>query len=57
MIIKECRPVDTDSRIEMHEIEIELKDKTKVMFVPGKEQNISKWQQALAIVNNMKRMG
>jgi len=41
----------------MHMIKFKLEDETIISFVPQEQQNYSKWQQALAFVKNIKRMG
>lgn len=57
LIVNDVTKVDEDAQIiEMKKIDFSLKDDTIIEFVPGKEQNYYKWQQAVAFIENMKRM-
>jgi DNA polymerase III alpha subunit len=51
------KPIKEDSRIKVSIIELNLLDGTLVQFNPQKEQDIYKWQKAMAYINNLKRMG
>jgi len=58
LIVNFANKVDEDSdAMDMHPIEFKLNDKTIITFTPKDEQNYSKWQQAIAFVSNIKRMG
>lgn len=52
--INDAIPVEPTK--ELTNISIKLKDGTVVNFLPNKESNTSKWQEALAYVKNMQRM-
>jgi len=58
IIVNDIIPVETDSTLlEMKPIRLVLKDGTEIEFTPTTEQNYSAWQQAVAFVNNIQRMG
>lgn len=58
LILDSASKIDDDSdALQMHPVEFSLADGTMIKFAPQEEQNYSKWQQAVAFVNNMKRMG
>jgi DNA polymerase-3 subunit alpha len=48
---------DQSDSMQMHVVKFKLRDGSLVEFIPQEQQNYSKWQQAIAFVKNMKRMG
>jgi DNA polymerase-3 subunit alpha len=57
VVINAITPIDSDSGIVASPFQLKLKDGTVVKFIPHENQKISDWQQAVAIAENVKRMG
>ena len=55
--INNIKPVAQDTQVKITNIELSLSDGTEVVFHVGNNTNTNKWKQAVAYVNNLKRMG
>jgi DNA polymerase-3 subunit alpha len=56
VVVNFITPVSDDSAISIQPILTQLQDGTEINFIPPPNQNVSTWQQAVAIANNIKRM-